>query len=314
MSKSVSLTYFVVLMFLVFYVSFWVKLGESERVSLNEYVLEKQVNHASDAAVDELLDSANLEQDYNSDAILVQPDIAVREFTTILAKSLGYGVTDKSLQEVQNNYIKALLVCGWDGVYAYYTQPVEEHGDGFVSTPKLPYYYIDGEGSSTQKQYLLNLGMEKGYCDEISEDGEYRLNNYDMIHLTEDVQRTAINNSVSEILQWSLVQSYGGSSRADFSIPAYASEISGAQPVDGVTVIGIVDDESFGRVSNTIAMGVGGSRIEETDPILGFTVDGIKFYMKQSDLSESAYAGATIERTFDSVFEAAKAGYHCMLN
>ncbi len=313
MSKMTMVTFFVALMFMALYVTFWYRLAELERISLQEYVLTKQVNHASDAAIDELLYSADLEQDYNSDAILVQPDIAVREFSTILAKSFGYDVTEKTLQDVQNKYIKTLVVCAWDGVYAYYKQPTETHGDGFVSTPKLPYFYTEGKGSSMQKQYLLNLGMEKGYCDEIDADGNYRLNNYDDINLSEDVQRTAINNRVSEILQWSLIQAYGGSSRANYTIPAYASEISGAQPVEGVSVIGVVDKDSPGTITTAVAMGIGGSRIEETDPILGFTANGIKYYMQQSKIAGSPYAGATIERTFESVFDAAKAGYHSIL-
>lgn len=314
MTKMMSLTYFVVIFYMLFYVKFWYDLGASEYVSLQEYVLTEQVNHASDAAIDELLYSADLEQDYNSDAILVQPDLAVREFSTILAKSYGYAVTEDTIKEVQDKYIKVLLVCAWDGVYAYYSQPTESHGDGFVSTPKLPYFYTESEGSSLQKQYVLNLGMEKGYCDEVDTDGNYRLNNYDNISLTEDVQRTAINNRISEILQWSLMQVYGGSSRTSYTIPAYASDISGGQPVEGVSVIGIVDDSSSNFVDDIIAMGLGGSKIEEADPIVGFTADGIKYYMRQSKIAQSPYSGTAIERTFNSVFDAAKAGYHCVLS
>ena len=317
MSKTISLAYFIGATFLFLYCLYWYKSGVSNYIMLEEYVLEKQVNHASDAAIDELLGSQDLEQSYLEGAIVVEPDIAVREFSTILARSFGYHITDETVESVRDKYVKVLLVCAWDGVYAYHTRQTESDGTGFVSSPKLPYYYTAYEGDTgRQTQYALTLGLESGYRD--SFDGNsYSLEKYGKLSGSKDVQRTAINNRVSDILQWSLMEAYGGAERVAYSIPSYASQISGAQPVDGVTVIGVVDNSSITFAEDVIAMGVGGSKIEETDPIIGFIHSGTKYYIRQSKISkfenDKGTSVSAIE-TFTNVFDAARKGYHCLID
>lgn len=274
---------------------------------VREFEIQCQVNNAADAAVEAMLGSSDLEQDYNEDAILVDPDLGLREFTTVLGTQLGYSISDKTLAEIPPKYLKAFLVCGWDGVYSYALRHSESIGSEFISTPKIPYYYTANAGTPAQTQYVLNLGLTKGYRDGFH-NGSYKMFSYDDITLSETEQLLAINNEVSQLLVAALKESNLGDVPAYYSLSAYASEINGSQPVDKITVIAIVD------TGDIATMGVGGSYIDVRDPIVGFIYNGIKYYAKQSALEASPYAAANVTREFESIFEAADEGYHCKID
>lgn len=310
MDKYLGLLSFVLLLDVILRMPLFLSDYRSDVQSVNDYALQVQVNHASDSAVAALLDSSDLEQDYNEEAIIVDPDLGLREFATVLGKELGYSISDTTLKEIEEKYIKAFLICSWDGVYAYTLRDTETRGRDFVSTPKIPYYYTKNPGTDAQVQYVLNLGLKKGYHDGFR-NGTYHMFSYDSLNLTKDEQLQAINQEVSEILQATLDQAYTGDTKARYALPAFASQISGGQPVDKITVIGVVDPE---EALTSVSLGVGGSYIDLNDPIVGFISDGVKYYARQSRLQNSAYANCTVTQQFDTEFDAADNGYHCKLD
>lgn len=310
MDKFLGLLGFVLLLNIVLRMPLFLSDYHADIQSVNDYALQCQVNHASDSAVTALLDSSDLEQDYNEEAILIDPDAGLREFATVLGKELGYSISDDTLREIEEKYIKAFLVCSWDGVYAYTLRDTETRGRDFVSTPKIPYYYTKNPGTDSQVQYVLNLGLKSGYHDGFR-NGNYHMFSYDTLGLTKDEQLQAINQEVSEILQATLNIAYAGNTKARYALPAFASHISGGQPIDKITVIGVVDPD---QARYSVSLGVGGSYIDVNDPIVGFIYDGVKYYARQSRMRNSIYTNCTVTQQFDTEFDAADSGYHCKLD
>ena len=284
MSRVTHLVQWIPLLYMAFFIIYWARIYSNEMIEFDEYVLDLQVNYAADAAVEELLLTGHTEQDYNnSDFIVVEPELAVIEFTSILAEDFDLIATDFTRQQIQEQYIKTLLICTWDGVYAYWYQPTNETNEhAFVGTPKIPYFYTDDNG----KQYCLNLGLEKAYCDAI-EDGNYKLKQYETMEnpIPKDIQLTAINNQVANILNYTLIQSYSGNNRTAYEIPALASDVNGAQPVDQITVLGVVEGQATVGTSPITAECIGGAQITKADPVIGVTVR-----YKNSGLKAKVYA------------------------
>lgn len=89
MDKFLGLLGFVLLLNIVLRMPLFLSDYHADIQSVNDYALQCQVNHASDSAVTALLDSSDLEQDYNEEAILIDPDAGLREFATVLGKNSG---------------------------------------------------------------------------------------------------------------------------------------------------------------------------------------------------------------------------------
>ena len=337
MSKTSNLVIWIALLYAALFMIYWVHIYQNELVAFDEFVLDKQVNYAADAAVEELLMTGDTDQDYNKgDYMVVEPELAVIEFTSILAEDFNLVPTDYTRQMIQEKYIKTLLVCTWDGIYAYWYQPKNDTNEyGFIGTPKIPYFYTDKSG----KQYCLNLGLEKAYSDS-GFGGTYKLNPYEELApmIPKDIQLTAINNQVAELLNYTLIQAYSGNNRTAYEIPALASEVSGAQPVDKITVIGVVEGQAESSSTVITAECIGGAQVVAADPIIGVNMvydNGMKAklyayssYWKShiGDVFQSGNPYAGFDHTgnhditsasteyFDTPFEAAEHGYYDLLS
>lgn len=311
MERYFSIFSFISIMFMTILLMVDFDIISTRNADFDALVLQKQVNYASDASVDALLASADLEADYGTDTIAVTPDLGVLEFTTIMANAMGYSVSDEILEQIQREYFQTLLVCAHDGIYAYTNRVSDSDGSKeFIASPKLPYYYTKYEGTDRQEQYLLNLGMKKGYRDIYdSATGRYTISVYKELNLSQDEQITAINNQVSEVLQYELLQNAGLDTGTTYTIPAFASEINGAQPVQNITVLAVLNT---GDSRTNAVLGIGGSYIESDDAIIGFLNNNIRYYAHQSKLSAKGL-NVTPTATFDSVYSAASSGYNCAL-
>ena len=341
MTRVTHVVQWIPLLYMCIYLVFWIRIYSNELIQFDEFVLEKQVNYAADAAVEELLMTGNTEQDYNKgEYIVVEPELALIEFTSILTEDFNLVPTDFTREQIKEKYIKSLLICTWDGVYAYWYQPENSTGEyGLVGTPKIPYFYTDANG----RQYCLNLGFEKAYSDNGKTGDEYKINKYEKLDpmIPKDVQLTAINNQVADILNYTLIQAYGGSTARSYEIPALASEVSGAQPVDQITVIGVIEGQASVGTSAVVSECIGGAQITANDPIIGVTmkyksgtlanvyarssywkeklpklatVPNLEGIIQKGDPSSTAWNITNAKsRFFDTPFEAAEEGYYDLL-
>lgn len=309
MSRHVSLSLVVPIMFLIFFFIFNYQIVVTENQAFDTFCMEKIANYAADAAVEEILFTGDLGMDYADDHIDVQPDLALREYCYTMLLGMQMSTTDHNMEWLQSHNLKTFIVCAYDGFYVY--QDAEQYtGDfAFISTPKIPYFYTAPDGT----QYCLNLGFKEGRWDSIDGSG-YRVNATDVLpsSVTYDIQLTAINTQVSQYLQHAVSMAYGGNYGKNYYLPAFASEISGGQPIKNITVIGIVDTNDKTTSRPNLCMSIGGARVVESDPILGFTLNGVKYYAHQSKLV-GRLDPALVNKNFNTVYDAAKAGYHFFL-
>lgn len=203
MSKHVHLVLWLPLLYVVLFLAFWIRLFLNETVSFEKFLLEKQANYAADSAIDALLEDSNLETDYSSDFVIVEPDLAVKDFAHTLCLNNGTIPTDYSIRKLMNNDIRMIAVCGYDGYYVYYVNETATGTYELKSTPKIPYFYSyyndpDDEAglepdseelkstmddatinyyanlhTKADRQYCLTLDPEIGYYDYIINDKYY---------------------------------------------------------------------------------------------------------------------------------------------
>lgn len=324
MTKYVHILLWVPLLYGVLFFILWVHIYQNDIISFEQYVLNKQVNYAAESAIDELLSSGHLSQDYNhSDFQTYEPELARRDYAATLAMDMGATPTDNIITNICNTKIRAMLVCVYDGIYFYYPQKTETNTFELTQSPKVPYFYTSDSG----QQFCLTLNPDKGYWDSGDNAGSYSLHDYDKypdnIKPSQSQQALAINNQVGDILNWALFESYAsskGKRDVQIEIPAIANTVKGDQTVNAPTVIAVVDGVEKVFSTYLTAQAIGGAQIEDPDHIVGYTlnnavINGVsftgKYYAKSSwwEKHISLMSNASDGHYFDDVYEAARSGY-----
>lgn len=312
MSKHFGVFLFVPIMSILFFLMYFIIFWQEEQVAYSDFITQKQINYAADAAVEEMLYTGHLGTDYATTYKNVQPDLGMNEFCIVMLESLNMPTTDKDITWYQSHYLKSLIVCAYDGLFVYDEKEYSTGEHTFIATPKIPYFYTD----STGRQYTLNFGLKQGYSDDTSE-GHYNVHTIDDLpsSISVDEKYACINDMVSYYLAESVGRAYGGHHNKNIQLPAFASEISGGQPIKNISIIGVVETPNMNKKKPNLCMAIGGARIAEVDPIIGFTHNGTNYYGPQSRVA----ACISLEemrndiKAFNSEYEAAKAGYNCYL-
>lgn len=312
MSKHFGVFLFVpiisIMFFLIYFIIFW----QEEQVAYSDFITQKQINYAADAAVEEMLYTGHLGTDYATTYKNVQPDLGMNEFCTVMLESLNMPTTDKDITWYQSHHLKSLIVCAYDGLFVYDEKEYSTGEHAFVATPKIPYFYTDESG----RQFTLNFGLQQGYSDAVV-NGSYTVKAIDDLpsYITEDQKYACINDTVSYYLAESIGRAYGGHYNKNVQLPAFASEISGGQPIKNISLIGIVETPNMNKKRPNLCMAIGGARITDVDPIIGFELNGVKYYGKQSRIKETVPLDVMTGnvKPFNSEYDAAKDGYNCYL-
>lgn len=323
MSKYNYILLIVPLMYGVLFFLYFVRIYQTDVIEFEQFVLEKQVDYAADSAIDAMLLSAYLSQDYNKGAYQTfEPDAAVKDYAQTLCYDFNLIPTESNVQYVMDTKIRALIVCVYDGFYVYKRQRYETHATGLKQSPKIPYFYTDDTG----RQFCLTLDPTMGFWDS-GNAASYTVHELDKyptdIRPSNDIQATAINNLVSDYLNNALYDTYSsGNMDTIVELPAIGETVRGAQSVKAPTVIGVVDGSR--RVFSTVitAESIGGAQVENTVYNVGYTLvnapigSGIfngKYYATTEWWKNHSYLmNYVVEdkgRYFDSVYDAACNGY-----
>ena len=287
-------------LFLVAYTMFLNNMAESA----DDMYLNLLANYCSDAATVELLDTADIGTDYTSEGIVVDPELAVDEYGTMLALAQGYQPTQEVIDTVLRDNVKVLYVCAYDGYYVYQNELVGDGEYALIGTFKLPYTYEDDNGNL----YALTLGGNK--CWKFTSDGTgTTLLREQSSGLSPDLANSVINKRISDDMNKRITDIYvqdgnGWSNRV--YIPASLSNFTSVNPVTSPTVLAFVDG-----ISNGTAFGIGGTKLTEARKVAGYELEGIKYYCYVDLLPAGIREGNVIEAMFDSTDDAARAGYHC---
>lgn len=322
MSKHFNVILWFPLLFWVLFTAYHVVLYMNSYVELEEYILGVQVNYATDSAVAEMLEYSVADVDYaDGDFIIIEPDLALQDFTYCMAYNLDYVPTESNMRMLQSKYIRSMVVVAYDGVYGYFGEYINSSDYGLVQTPKIPYFYTEGD-----TQYCLTLNADKGYYGYGNASGFHmeRYNNYPLDRKpSADRQSTAIITTITDIINWTLAESYGaGKSDIKVEIPATSRRLrDSVNTIESPTMITVFEGEHTVFGSAPIAEVIGGSSFEEAVRVVGFTFSASnplglpagKFYATEtwwanhtSLANDPSLSGA---RYFDTVFDAAKAGY-----
>lgn len=282
-----------------------------ERKELEEYKLSLAIDLCSDAAVEEMLNTSDLGMDYTKYAdVKVDPQIALDTFVTAFCYNYGIANTDVNRQHIMLSFIPAFTVAGNDGYYIATPTATSDEQFGLVFNPKMPYPYRQGDDL-----YALNIMSDE--C--------LKLNSASM-----DLVRTknlpeAINthNKRSKIINDTLTSNIGYELdklcqkepfwKNTFFLPGNLTSYTGVNPVEGPSVLALVQNVDLQYNYPVSAFSIAGSKLKANRQVMGYERDGKQYYcyideMPVGNDNKPVYPAKQVFRTPEA---AAKQGYQC---
>lgn len=284
MSKYSIITLLSPLIFIIFWLITFVQFERNEVSAFETWLLTKQVNFSTDAAIEELrTKSPDIAINIEEQSPTVNPDVAVDEFASMLCENLGLPDTAYNRDIILRRYTKCLCVCTNYGYYIYMRKQVTHDLSDtweFVSWPLLPYTgTIDGLPSTSDPTVAVTLAKDYAYQIELSSADKYlnvstvKDSSGDPVKLNKAQQLQAseiINNTVTNSMMRALYTEFGNTTDQTVIIPANFDTITGAQLINNTAVLAIVDTSGRHIGIDTLAFGIGGNQIKEADPIIGW--------------------------------------------
>lgn len=328
MTKHFHVILWVPLLFCALFLVYWIELYVNEVVEFEHFVLEKQLNYATDSAVEAMLVSSDLDTDYAAVSFQrVDPALAAEDLAHTMSLDFGYIPTDITMQKILNDHFKVIVVTGYDGYYFYSLQHSDSKGGyELVQSPKIPYYYTDNAG----RQFCLTLDPSYGYYGELTANS-FTLNNRDYypdnVRPSKEIQAAAINDAIAETINWCLYQGMHNGKTQAVQVPNTADNLRELQIIDSPTVVCIMEGLKSSFATSIVADGLAGSKITKNDSVVAYTLQtGATVSYKGSTVSLPAgkwYAYSSwwenhlpIDSTlfvdskvFNTAYEAASEGY-----
>ena len=106
MSRHFYLVLWMPLLFIVLFMAYWITITSNSYTELEEYILGKQVNYATDSAIGEMLEFSTTDVDYSDgEFILVEPELAQQNsfFLTDDRTGIQYALTLNYEKGYQDN-------------------------------------------------------------------------------------------------------------------------------------------------------------------------------------------------------------------
>ena len=335
MTKHFHVILWVPLLFCALFCILWIRIYANEVIEFEHYVLEKQINYATDSAVEAMLVNADLDPDYSSSGYMrVDPQLAIEDLAHTLCLNFGYLPTDTAVMKILNDNIKAVIVAGFDGYYYFSHQNTDDQGGHeLTQSPKIPYFYRNGD-----YQYCLTFDHTYGYYGELN-GSTFKLHNKgyypSSLIPSKDLQGMAINNAIADTINWCLMADVARGLSQVIELPNTAENLRNQSAISSSTIIAVIEGDMQSFATAVVADGIGGSAVVSSDKILGYTIkpNSRISYLDSNGATQSAelpvgtwYAYESWWEThpplsngdaalrespkyFDSVFDAAKSGY-----
>lgn len=275
-----------------------------------EYRLQKANNYATDAAIDEMLYSDNLDQDYSDmSKVTLDPMRARDTYLKVLALTYDIPSTKESLNALSAQSLDLMVVCVYDGYYiiandATYDEDIDVNTYVALPTTKFPYVYDD---PTSDKLYSLNLGFEKAY--ELDESGMREVAS----PLSKAQTLSEINKQISSELNTRLNAKISNGLSKSINIPVLSTESN--NNIENVSVLVFLNGVKFTTVKELSAFSIGGAKVEATRMVACYVRNGKKMYC-YTDLIPSTVAQPGnirnwAEHVVTSIEDAAALGYNC---
>ena len=275
--------------------------------------MDIQVNYCIDGAIQEMLNStSNIGTDYaDKGRIKVNPEIGWETYRTMLLKNLDWSEAKENIDLLESDMIPFFCVATYDGYYMKIRQEniinfngVNQSSYGLVWTPKLP--YVMNDLNNLNKKYAINLS----YDQPMMFDGNSIVLRYKGSDITEEQQRRAVSNTLSDACNKALLTGFSGNADKAFEVPPTMSKFRGTNGIEGVTILTYLSkDGNVSKYSNNI-FAVGGARINDANFCIGYQKGDRKFYCRPYYRNRVEEAGYHVSRVFTSDKEAARNGYY----
>lgn len=310
--KRTGVFLLVALMYVSGLLIYFANYGKQDLLELERLKLSYVVDYATDASILNLLSSQSLDTDYlDKGYINADPDLALDIFVDVFLFNYGAAIDQTNREHVKMNFMPVFVVAMFDGYYMgkpmlvkngnNYPEGIIRDGDWALQfTPKLPYTYVSGTAS-----YALNMGGDYS----IKMDGNVLSKSFGLppgLTSKDEIRRT-ISKIVSESISYEIDKANENNPNwaNTFYIPGDLTTLSSVNPLEGPSVLAIVQNVDFTTSKKIGAFSVGGAKIQTPRMIAGYTRSGKQYYCYTDRLPPSI----TSEDIFASMEEAARAGY-----
>jgi hypothetical protein len=289
--------------------------------------MDLQVNYSVDAATQQMLsDGTHIETDYIDWGVMtVEPEIALNTYEAVLLRNLGWGDTTKNREDLEESSIPFFIVATYNGYYVYsrqrdivVTDGVENTVYDFRWTPKIPYSYTDADNN---KCYLYNLTDE--YYSWFNLDNpqgtlqeSVPLNSGSSGCASKTFAKAVVADVLTKACNSALFIGTEGNTDTEIYIPASMSEWTESNSVDRPTVLTYLSRTDQYTKYDTVTFGVGGAKIDDTNFVICYKVNGSSLYGWAKDrediiaLHKSLGESVVLERVLTSPENAAISEYY----
>ena len=274
--------------------------------------LSYAVDYSIDAGVFNLLSSQNLDMDYaDRGYISADPDMALDAFVDVFLFNYGAAIDNTNREHVKMNFLPVFAVAMFDGYYmgtptlvrnsVNFPEGAVNDGDWALQfTPKLPYTYVSGGAS-----YALNMGGN--YSFKMEGNVLSKVFGFPPGLNSKDDIRREITRIISADISYQIDKANETNPNwaNTFYIPGDLTTLSNVNPLEGPSVLAIVQNVDFATSRKIGAFSIGGGRIQAPKMLAGYTRDGTKYYCYTDRLPSSV----TAENIYSTMEEAARDGY-----
>lgn len=305
MSKAVSLFSLVSILFLLSVLSFIVNAIKKESLEFQYLQLQHILNYSTDAATFIMLTNADrsLNMDVNDlENISVNPEIALNTFTNVFLINHNMITNEVNRYLVRTRFIPVFAVVVNDGFYlsTFQQSNINMGRDSLFDLKYSFTKYMD-------TGHVVNLTISQKYMWKYTySENSLVLKEFDSsiseyFGGSQGIQRE-INNILISHISSKLNSEFG------FFVPNDLNTVLSMNPIQGVSVIALVQNVNLNSLNPIHGISVGGTRIITARLVVGYYRDGIPFYA-YSDLHDSTKDGEIVAM-FTSFTEAALAGFN----
>ncbi|GKX28639.1 hypothetical protein SH1V18_11190 [Vallitalea longa] len=316
--KRTGIAILICLYFVGGLIIFFFRYIERDLQEFEQLRLSYAVDYASDAAIWELLNSRDLSMDYSDfNYLSADPNLALDTFIDVFSANYGMNFDKNNLDHIKMNFIPVFVVAMYDGYYMATLKVVSNnlnYPENGISNadwdlkfgPKMPYIY------KNNATYALNMSGESAL--KIEEDEKTKepwLTKIEGLPVgikSKKANLSEINKIISANISYTINQINETNTKwaNTFYIPSSLTTYSGVNPIEGPSVIALVQNVDLATTKPISSFSVAGSKLEKSRMVAGYTREGIKYYCYVDNLPSSIKA----ENLFPNVKEAAKEGYY----
>lgn len=314
------------------------KVKDTNERQFEEVRLSQAIDYATGAAFRASISTDSIGTDYidgGLEEVKINPTLVLDTFYNVLCLSYDMSPGEENFQNIESSIATAAL-CGIDGYYILESMEVDKYTDDVMVGGesalkwglKRPYIVYNEDGTRLFAANLVNTKTIEyvkpgervpieGATNSFSPALEHR-DTLEGTDLTEDMIKQAISQSITgDITRAIHARNIDNSGKHinSFFLPA-SDSMTAVNNIKSPSLIVLFQDSSFLNGYDMDVMSIGGTRVKVRTSVIGFrdnvTGELCYCYAGQPEAFErinGTKPNITIQKRFNTVHEAAKAGY-----